>query len=314
MGPAVPVTALSIWGDDITGTNITGLQYGDRWASRLDVYVYGFETPGSKNVLLKNANGTSSGCEHSVIRIRSVNGGTSCVTFDGNSGTGTSFDYSDIVLSVVGGGSPGNQKQNLNLVEVVNDAQISGARLAIHGNASALGSYVTTLLQVGSNLSDYSTITKCSLEVYGEGDGSGTLRDLTLSGGNGGISECIGVFATTAMSSGLIGMGSGINGDLAGHLDSPFFTANGVLLRLGNLQTFTLYEPGAGSGETALSAGSATVADTSITANSRIRLFRQTFGGTPGHLYVTLTAATGYTINSSSSTDTGVVAYEVARY
>lgn len=68
------------------------------------------------------------------------------------------------------------------------------------------------------------------------------------------------------------------------------------------------------SGKVSLSAGSTTVANTSITANSIIRLNRQASGGTLGELSVTLTANTSFTINSSSGSDTSSVYYEVVSY
>ncbi|HEV2243549.1 MAG TPA: hypothetical protein VGR98_21060 [Streptosporangiaceae bacterium] len=60
-----------------------------------------------------------------------------------------------------------------------------------------------------------------------------------------------------------------------------------------------------------LVAGTVTVANTSITANSKLLLSRSTLGGTPGHLSYTTTAGVGYTINSSSATDTSTVVVEI---
>lgn len=65
-------------------------------------------------------------------------------------------------------------------------------------------------------------------------------------------------------------------------------------------------------GTAVLSAGAATVANTSVTANSQILLTSQIDGGTPGFLRVSArTAGTGFTITSSSGTDTSTVAYEI---
>ncbi|MGW1949049.1 hypothetical protein ACWCRC_32595 [Streptomyces sp. NPDC001940] len=59
-----------------------------------------------------------------------------------------------------------------------------------------------------------------------------------------------------------------------------------------------------------LVAGTVTVANTSVTANSRIFLTCQTPGGTPGFLRISArTAGTSFTILSSSGTDTSVVAW-----
>jgi hypothetical protein len=63
-------------------------------------------------------------------------------------------------------------------------------------------------------------------------------------------------------------------------------------------------------GTATLVAGAATVANTSVTANSRIFVFSQVDGGTPGFLRVsTRTAGTSFVITSSSNTDTSTVAY-----
>lgn len=65
-------------------------------------------------------------------------------------------------------------------------------------------------------------------------------------------------------------------------------------------------------GVATLVAGAVTVANTSVTANSRIFLTSQADGGTPGFLRVSArTAATSFTITSSSGTDTSSVAYEI---
>ncbi|MFF9279503.1 glycosyl hydrolase family 28-related protein [Streptomyces griseosporeus] len=62
-------------------------------------------------------------------------------------------------------------------------------------------------------------------------------------------------------------------------------------------------------GVATLAAGTVTVANTSVTATTRVAVFRQTTGGTPGHLSVTRTAGTSFTITSSSGTDTSTVAW-----
>ncbi|MFE9296603.1 right-handed parallel beta-helix repeat-containing protein [Streptomyces niveus] len=58
-----------------------------------------------------------------------------------------------------------------------------------------------------------------------------------------------------------------------------------------------------------LAAGTVTVANTSVSANTRILPFRQTAGGTLGHLSVTKNVGVGFTITSSSNTETSVVAW-----
>lgn len=65
-------------------------------------------------------------------------------------------------------------------------------------------------------------------------------------------------------------------------------------------------------GTAVLVAGSVVVSNTSVTASSRILLTSNTDGGTPGWLRVSArTAATSFTITSSSGTDTSTVAYQI---
>lgn len=65
-------------------------------------------------------------------------------------------------------------------------------------------------------------------------------------------------------------------------------------------------------GTAVLAAGAVTVANTSITASSRIFVTSNIDGGTPGFLRVSArVAGTSFTITSSSGTDTSTVAYEI---
>lgn len=61
------------------------------------------------------------------------------------------------------------------------------------------------------------------------------------------------------------------------------------------------------AGAATLAAGTVTVANTSVTATSKIFLQRRVAGGTIGHLTYTRTAGTSFTITSSSGTDTSTV-------
>ncbi len=65
-------------------------------------------------------------------------------------------------------------------------------------------------------------------------------------------------------------------------------------------------------GTAVLVAGTVTVADTSVTANSRIFLTSNLDGGAPGFVRVSArVAGTSFTITSSSGTDTSTIAYEI---
>jgi hypothetical protein len=60
-------------------------------------------------------------------------------------------------------------------------------------------------------------------------------------------------------------------------------------------------------GEATLVAGTVTVANTSVTASTRIIYARKTTGGTAGHLSTTRVNSTSFTINSSDAADTSVI-------
>jgi hypothetical protein len=65
-------------------------------------------------------------------------------------------------------------------------------------------------------------------------------------------------------------------------------------------------------GTAVLVAGSVTVANTAVTASSRIFLTSNADGGTPGFVRVSArVAGTSFTITSSSGTDTSTIAYEI---
>ncbi|MCZ4506933.1 glycosyl hydrolase family 28-related protein [Streptomyces sp. ActVer] len=62
-------------------------------------------------------------------------------------------------------------------------------------------------------------------------------------------------------------------------------------------------------GVATLVAGTVTVTNTSVTANTRVASFRQAGGGTLGHLSATKINGTSFTITSSSNADTSTVAW-----
>lgn len=69
------------------------------------------------------------------------------------------------------------------------------------------------------------------------------------------------------------------------------------------------------TGTAVLSAGTIAVANAAITAASKIHVFVQAPGGTVGAPFVSvITAGTGFTIASTSSTDTSTIAYEIESY
>jgi hypothetical protein len=62
-------------------------------------------------------------------------------------------------------------------------------------------------------------------------------------------------------------------------------------------------------GTAVLVAGTVTVSDTNVTANTIIIASEQTAGGTQGTLRTTRTAGTSFTLTSTSGADTSTVAY-----
>lgn len=65
-------------------------------------------------------------------------------------------------------------------------------------------------------------------------------------------------------------------------------------------------------GTATLTAGTVTVANTAVTANSRIFLTGQVLGGTAGGLNVTSrTAGTSFVVTSTNAADTSTFAYEI---
>lgn len=64
-------------------------------------------------------------------------------------------------------------------------------------------------------------------------------------------------------------------------------------------------------GVATLVAGSATVANTSVTANTRIFYSRQAAGGVTGNLSCSKSAGVSFTLSSSSVLDTSTIAWEL---
>lgn len=127
---------------------------------------------------------------------------------------------------------------------------------------------------------------------------------------------------SSVLASILGGTGNPVGGSYFSH------AAGDILVRQDGGANTTLYQaPGANSnawqgvvaaaivsGTATLTAGSVTVANTSITANSIIRVFNVSQAGTVGALSISLTASTSFTIHSTSGTDTSKVYWEMVSY
>lgn len=244
---SAPCFGFTIWGFG-AGVNTNGFHYGDRAGALLDdIEVIGCQAVGSRNFLFRNDNGSPAGCEGTVARLNSQQGGVSCVTFDGNNsaaGAGSNtFDYSDWRIQGVGQAVG----QNHNFVEIINKGQVSGCRLLIQGNLQANVGFTATILTVGNSAADISQLTFSDLLIVVEGDTSaGTLKDLTViadASFGGGILECTGIFRAVNVTGNFVaGTATGnVLCSIVGHLNAPFFSTLGVLASIGQLNAFDLY-------------------------------------------------------------------------
>ena len=77
---------------------------------------------------------------------------------------------------------------------------------------------------------------------------------------------------------------------------------NSAEASIADLENFSL-------GETTLVTGTKAVADTKVTATSKVIFNRRAVGGTVGHLSYAVSAGVGVTFTSSSATDTSSLTY-----
>lgn len=63
------------------------------------------------------------------------------------------------------------------------------------------------------------------------------------------------------------------------------------------------------AGNATLVAGTVTVNNATVSAKTVVMLTRKTIGGVPGNLTYTLSAGSGFTINSANASDTSTVSY-----
>lgn len=64
-------------------------------------------------------------------------------------------------------------------------------------------------------------------------------------------------------------------------------------------------------GNATLVAGTKTIADTSVTSNTIVQLSYKTFAGTPGDLGYSTNPGVGFTVTSTSNTDTSTFSYQL---
>jgi hypothetical protein len=152
-------------------------------------------------------------------------------------------------------------------------------------------------------------------DTAGWSDGGGNTvlrRGLNIAERTGTTAAPVNAFASPADVAGNLNVGGFLvtgSGQSGGQWTIWDATAKG--LRLGTAGGGISIKEGANArmGVATLAAGTVTVANTSVTANTRVATFRQAAGGTLGQLSVTKNAGVGFTITSSSNTDTSVVAW-----
>lgn len=111
-----------------------------------------------------------------------------------------------------------------------------------------------------------------------------------------------------------LGSGAGATTLAVGRISNQVIDLNGGVAEVSSLGFGFAVKEGANAkqGVSTLVAGTVTVANTNVTASSRIFLTTQTPGGTAGFLVVSArVAGTSFTILSSNAADTSVVAWEI---
>lgn len=126
--------------------------------------------------------------------------------------------------------------------------------------------------------------------------------------GNGVLDASLTRTAPSSLNTpGFLAMGSGQSSG-----NFSVFANGNLALKIGSAGGGLAIKEGANarSGTAVLAAGAVTVANTSVTATTRIQLTTQAPGGTVGSPYVSArVAGTSFTITSTSGTDTSTVAY-----
>lgn len=190
-----------------------------------------------------------------------------------------------------------------------NTTDIATANGNISGKVSKSGDTMTGTLNIQSP-----NATNSALTAIVTGDAQARLN-VTSAGvvqwgpGTGATDTTLNRSGVNALSTaGFFAMGSGQSGG-----DFTVFTGNAKALKAGTVGGGLAITEGTNGrlGVATLVAGTATVANTSVTANTRIMLSRQTAGGTLGHLSVTRTAGTSFVITASGGADTSTIAWEL---
>lgn len=111
----------------------------------------------------------------------------------------------------------------------------------------------------------------------------------------------------------LVSLGGSANNNNLRSCGTGIHYSNGATARNNRfLACTTPFDADSPMGTVTLVAGtSGAIANTSVTANTQVRVTRKTAGGTLGNLTYTVSAGASFTINSTSATDTSVVDWEL---
>lgn len=221
--------------------------------------------------------------------------------------------------------SSGNNPTNL--LDAPSGGTLTGAQIGFNAGTSAPINGLIVSGNVGVGTSSFAT------NAFFQANNSSTsLLAIKSSFGWGALTATSPVIELSRSSDGAVGIvsiGSISNSDAVYRARSDhhfygnateivtFAEAGNVSVLLGNLSISTAGKglnvkegSNARMGTATLVGGTATVSTTAVTASSRIFLTSNTDGGTPGFVRVSArTAATNFTITSSSGTDTSTIAW-----
>jgi hypothetical protein len=240
---AAPVTGFNLYGWNApAGT--CGLRYGDRLNGSLtDVSASGFGGAGARGFWFRDNTANSEG---SFIWAAADNC-TVCYDFDQvtPSGSGGSFDYSQIYLHLGLTTSPGPGVSAIG-VRFQNGMHCNGAYLAVRGNVHASSGLTSTVIAIGNSVSDNAKVAQTRFDVQVECDNSaGSVFDFVIQGTDSscGILHCNGIMWMPNFG-GTYTAGSVTSPAVlqcAGVLQGALFSSHGSFTTGSNGGTFSVY-------------------------------------------------------------------------
>lgn len=235
------------------------------------------------------------------------------------------YTHVDLIANSAGAPLKGGLLSNSAINDGTGDQVLSvgaNGNVLVANSAASLGLSWSPAVVAGTGLT-YTTATRALALSNLAGDVTGapqtnTIAAATVTGKL--ITGFVSGAGTVAATDTVLQAINKLNGNVAlkAPIATPVFTGD-VASSTGNILISTIgktlnIKTGANSkiGIQVLVAGTATVANTSITANSRIFIMSNADGGTPGWLRVSAkTVGTSFVITSSSATDTSTVAWVI---